>query len=130
LQPTVSHSSQPLKTSPISGLHIVSNFSVPDATALMRFDSFKTFINALIERHHLCKVGEVYHQFEHGGYTAVICLTESHLSVHTWPENNYVTFDVFLSNYMKDNRNVTQRLYEDVKAFFRADIFFEQFIDR
>ena len=78
----------------------------------------------------LRKIGEVYHNFPGGGYTGVVCLTESHLSIHTWPERNYVTFDIFLSNYLKDNRPVTRRVYKATQEFLQADVLFEQIIDR
>jgi S-adenosylmethionine decarboxylase len=37
------------------------------------------------------------HKFaDQGGITGVALLAESHISVHTWPENNYAAFDVFM----------------------------------
>lgn len=119
-----------MTASAIPGLHIVANFSVIDLNKLSDFIEFKDFINTQIEANGLCKVGEVYHNFEQGGYTAVVCLTESHLSIHTWPENSYLTFDIFISNHLKDNRTTTRRLYEGVKAFFGANVLFEKIIER
>ena len=116
--------------SSIPGLHIVANFSVPDAAKLGDYHAFQNFINDQIKAFHLSKVGEVYHNFPGGGFTGVVCLTESHLSIHTWPEQNYITFDVFLSNFLKDNRATTEGLYKTVCAFFGADILFEQIISR
>lgn len=39
----------------------------------------------------------VEHIFPSGGYgrTTMLVLSESHTSVHTWPENRYVAFDLF-----------------------------------
>lgn len=31
-----------------------------------------------------------------GGWTGVLVLAESHITVHTWPENNYASFDIYL----------------------------------
>eukprot|EP01035_Chromulina_nebulosa_P023121 gene23121-29959_t len=59
--------------------------------------------DALIVSLALTKTGEVYHTFDNGGFTASVCLTESHVSIHTWPEYNLATFDVFLSNFRNDN---------------------------
>lgn len=112
------------------GLHIVANFAVADVDKLTGFQRFKDFVDTQIAHHNLSKVGEVYHNFDNGGYTGVVCLTESHLSIHTWPENQYLTFDVFLSNHLKDNRAVTRLLYQQVKEYFRATVLFEQIIDR
>lgn len=75
-------------------------------------------------------VGEVFHDFPNGGFTAVVCLTESHLSIHTWPEHNYLTFDVFLSNYLLDNREKTREIFDSVKKFFSAKVLYEQILER
>ena len=38
-----------------------------------------------------------FHDFGEGcGYTGVIVLAESHISIHTWPENNYAALDIFM----------------------------------
>lgn len=117
-------------TKSIPGLHIVANFGVEALDKLSDYHSFKDFIENQIRFFGLKKVGDVYHNFLNGGYTAVICLTESHLSIHTWPEQNYLTFDIFLSNYLKDNRKTTEGIYKAVQDFFNAEVIFEQIIDR
>jgi len=35
------------------------------------------------------------HKFNPWGITGVVLLAESHLSIHTWPEINYVAIDIF-----------------------------------
>lgn len=120
----------PVTESAIRGLHILANFSVDEAGTLTDFTAFQGFIDERITAYGLSKVGEVYHNFPAGGYTAVVCLTESHLSVHTWPEHGYVTFDVFLSNYLKDNRATTRALYAAVQQFFGGRVILEQIVER
>lgn len=117
--------------SAIPGLHIIANLSdIPSSDKLLEFAAFRKFIDEQIDSFNLSKVGEVYHNFPGGGYTAVVCLTESHLSIHTWPEQNYLTFDIFLSNYLKDNRSTTNSIYANVKDFFNGKIRLEQIIER
>ena len=36
-----------------------------------------------------------FHQFEPTGVSGVLCLAESHISVHTWPEAGYAAADIF-----------------------------------
>jgi S-adenosylmethionine decarboxylase len=36
------------------------------------------------------------HKFEPNGVTGVAILSESHISVHTWPEQNFASFDIFM----------------------------------
>jgi len=100
------------------GLHILSEFSSDKAEQLTSFYDCKDLFDELITSNQLEKVGEVYHDFENGGFTAVICLTESHLSIHTWPEFKLATFDIFLSNYQKDNTQKVKKIYKSVLAFF------------
>ncbi|BAZ37276.1 S-adenosylmethionine decarboxylase proenzyme [Calothrix sp. NIES-4101] len=37
----------------------------------------------------------IAHQFHPQGVTALALLAESHISIHTWPENGYIAADVF-----------------------------------
>ena len=80
------------------------------------------FFGELVARLGLTSVGEVYHVFaESAGFTAVLALTESHLSIHTWPEHGLATFDVFLSNFRRDNHATVRRVYQETLAFFEAE---------
>jgi S-adenosylmethionine decarboxylase len=102
------------------GLHILAEFTTEDVTGLSSSAACKTFFDELIALHSLEKVGEVYHDFEGAGFTGVVCLTESHLSIHTWPEFNLATFDIFLSNYQKDNTEKVKAIYASVLSFFKG----------
>ncbi|GAB4015798.1 hypothetical protein GCM10028808_42210 [Spirosoma migulaei] len=111
------------------GLHLLSTFaSTPDC--LTNVGGCQATFNRLIDALTLTKVGEVYHVFPNGGFTAVVCLTESHVSIHTWPELGIATFDVFLSNYLKDNTAKTQQFYRDVLTYFDATELSKQELNR
>jgi S-adenosylmethionine decarboxylase len=58
----------------------------------------KYLITALEEaasssRLHVVRTG--VKRFPNGALTAFLILSESHMSVHTWPEKGYAAFDVF-----------------------------------
>ena len=38
-----------------------------------------------------------FHQFSPHGVTGIILIAESHISVHTWPENGFAAVDIFTS---------------------------------
>lgn len=40
-------------------------------------------------------LGDNFHQFEPHGVSGTVVIAESHLSVHTWPENGYVAVDIY-----------------------------------
>lgn len=100
------------------GLHIICEFQCGSAASLNDESIFRNAINGMIAQHGLQKVGEVYYKFPGAGYTAVICLTESHISIHTWPEYGRVTFDVFLSNYKKVNDGIARAIADGVIGIF------------
>jgi len=102
------------------GLHIISEFNSTQQSLLTSSESFRSFLDGLIAEHSLCKVGEVYHDFDGGGFTAVVCLTESHISIHTWPEFELATFDVFLSNYQHVNDGKARDIYQSVLKFYNG----------
>jgi S-adenosylmethionine decarboxylase len=85
-------------------------------------DSFRQGILMQVEELGLHRLGEVFHEFPNRAFTAVICLTESHISVHTWPEFQRVTFDVFLSNFEHVNDDKAASLAHWIQMFFDGEI--------
>lgn len=67
-------------------------------------------------------VGHVFHQFGTtqcpAGATGTVVLAESHLAVHTWPELDAVTLDIYVCNFSRDNRQRAEKLYETIHALF------------
>lgn len=50
-----------------------------------------------------CKVLEIaQHAFPGGGQTALVLLSKSHASMHTWPENQYVALDLYSCELLGD----------------------------
>lgn len=64
-------------------------------------------------------VGELFHRFPPpGGVTGVVLLAESHLAVHTWPEMEAVTLDVYVCNLRGDNSARAHALLDALQAAF------------
>ena len=69
----------------------------------------------LVESAGLQAVGQLFHTFPAtalgpSGVTATVLLAESHLCVHTWPEQNAVTLDVYVCNFGGDHSAKAQAL--------------------
>ena len=55
-----------------------------------------------------------WHSFnDKGAFTVLYLLSESHLSIHTWPEHKYIALDVFTCG----NAN-TQLLVNNIREYF------------
>ena len=74
----------------------------------------------------LSAVGELFHRFALGtpqgeapaGITGVVLLAESHLAVHTWPEIEAATLDVYVCNLGADNSTRAEALLSTLIAAF------------
>ncbi len=72
----------------------------------------------------LSVVGDDFHQFsdasgEASGVTGLVLLSESHLAVHTWPELNAVTLDVYVCNFREDNTGKATALADSLVDLFQ-----------
>jgi S-adenosylmethionine decarboxylase len=103
------------------GLHILVDFR-SNSALLSDMDGYRMCIQQLISDHSLNTLGDVFHKFEGFGFTAVSCLTESHISIHTWPEYDRATFDVFLSNYERVNDLTAMKICEALLTYFQAEV--------
>ncbi len=54
----------------------------------------------------------------HSGVTATVLLAESHLCVHTWPEQRAVTLDVYVCNFGADHSAKAEALMLVLLALF------------
>lgn len=102
----------------ITGLHILGEIYTEDIHTLKSLSETKKNISKIIKEHHLRELGSFYHQFPEGGFTGIISLVESHIAIHTWPEFGYLTLDVYLCNYLKDNSNICKEVFNEISKVF------------
>ena len=104
-----------------SGLHLLGDLHgcAGDGRLMRNATDLEAFCRASVEAAQLTIVGSLFHSFgDGGGVTGVVVLAESHLSVHTWPESDYVTLDVFVCNHTADNRGRAHQLFDALLAAF------------
>jgi len=57
-----------------------------------------------------------FHKFTPNGVSGVLCLAESHISVHTWPEAGYAAVDIFTCGESTVPHNAIPILTEALEA--------------
>jgi S-adenosylmethionine decarboxylase len=100
------------------GLHIIADISTGESAPLLNGSAFNNMLTDAIRELELNIVGTVLHHFDSGGFTISVCLTESHVCAHTWPEYNMVTLDIYLSNNYKVNDEKGRVILEKCKKHF------------
>lgn len=97
----------------MNGLHILAEFHDCEGDRRLLLDA--AMLAALCRRAcataGLLVVAEAFHQFAAAGATGALVLAESHLAIHTWPELNSVTLDLYVCNYSQDNRAAAEVAY-------------------
>jgi S-adenosylmethionine decarboxylase len=128
--------SRPLPASPsrkAPGLHLLGDLHgcQGDARLLRDAAQLEQFCRRAVADTGLTAVGALFHSFgDDAGVTGVVVLAESHLSVHTWPEDGYVTLDVYVCSHSTDNRAQAQQLFDTLTHAFAPSEARRQQIDR
>ena len=61
-------------------------------------------------------IGEVFHKFSPVGVTGIVCIAESHISIHTWPEHAYAAVDIFTCGEGFKPHEAVQLIAESLQA--------------
>jgi len=78
----------------------------------------------------LTTVEASFRQFDGGGFTGIVLLAESHLAIHTWPERQGLTLDVYVCNYSADNSDKAKKLFNAIVELFQPSETARHEIDR
>ncbi len=77
------------------GKHLLAEYYRCDENAI---NDVKKVERALIEAAEIAGatvIGASFHRFEPYGVSGVVVISESHLTIHTWPEYGFAAVDVF-----------------------------------
>lgn len=104
------------------GLHKLVTLHVDQISKLTNSTGFVDITHSILEKYELEKVGVVVHDFDNNSFTISFCLKESHICIHTWPEYNQLTLDVYLCNYLQDNSEKVRNVMADYITYFDGKI--------
>ncbi|MDO9302046.1 MAG: adenosylmethionine decarboxylase [Anaerolineales bacterium] len=108
------------------GEHYIFDLSNCDREVLMDSErAYSLFANA-VRSSGLTVVDEGFYKFSPHGFTCFLLLSESHASLHAWPEYGYCAIDLFTCELGKD----LLPLIQDIKNAFGADNFTLRKLDR
>jgi len=104
----------------LQGIHLIADLYGCQCapTLLAELAALETAMVSHVAAAELQVVGVRFHQFEPVGVTGVVLLAESHAAIHTWPERDYVTLDVYACNHTGDNQAKAERLFEQLIRLF------------
>lgn len=104
----------------VSGLYILGEVYVKNKKNLLFSSRVKPFILKSVQDAGLTSLGFLCNKFPNGGFSAVVNLAESHLALHTWPEFNFLTIDIYTCNYSRDNSRSCRMIFDNLSKFFNS----------
>jgi S-adenosylmethionine decarboxylase len=104
------------------GLHKLVTLQVNTLQKLTDSEGFITVTNQILNKYNLEQVGTNVHNFDNSSFTIAVCLKESHICIHTWPEFSQLTLDVYLCNYLQDNTAKVRAVTQEYMEYFDAII--------
>jgi S-adenosylmethionine decarboxylase proenzyme len=108
------------------GEHYIFDLSNCDREVLMDSErAYSLFANA-VRSSGLTVVDEGFYKFSPHGFTCFLLLSESHASLHAWPEYGYCAIDLFTCALGKD----LLPLIQEIKNVLGADNFTLRKLDR
>lgn len=113
-----------------SGKHLICELCHIQNTELLNsMSDIRLLLDYICAEYSFTILGKLEHQFTPQGCSLVYLLSESHISVHTFPEKNYIAMDIYTCREYPDN-SVYQSLYEHLVRIFRARLDSPIIIDR
>ena len=101
----------------MQGLHIIADlYNCPKGDYLISAATLRELCVTACGAAGLSVLGEHFYQFDGvdktqaGGATGAVVLAESHLAIHTWPERDGATLDVYVCNVTADNSARAEQL--------------------
>ena len=77
------------------GQHLIIEFTNCNEKIINNLEILDDFLSKEILKYDLTILQKSSHKFEPHGVTMLYLLSESHLSIHTWPEYGYLSFDLY-----------------------------------
>ncbi|MBV8657789.1 MAG: adenosylmethionine decarboxylase [Burkholderiales bacterium] len=108
----------------MNGLQLTADlYACTHASLLTDRSALATYCREAVAEAGLQAVGEEWFQFPDtpagpGGVTGVVLLAESHVAIHTWPEQASVTLDIYVCNFSQDNSAAAETLIQRLIDLF------------
>ncbi|HEV7478645.1 MAG TPA: adenosylmethionine decarboxylase, partial [Burkholderiales bacterium] len=116
----------------MNGLHLIGDLTGCrcDPQLLLDGERFRAKCLEMVAASGLTTMDATFHQFEGSGFTGTVVLAESHLAIHTWPERQGLTLDVYVCNFSGDNSLKARRLFDRLVDYFQPSEIAKHEVDR
>lgn len=110
----------------VLGKHIIAELYGVHKDLISREEQVKKIVDRVIKEAKIEVVGSLYKQFNPHGVTGIVLISESHISIHTWPEYELVNLDIFTCG----DPQQAHRAFEAFLEYFKPKFYRHYTLDR
>ena len=104
-----------------TGKHMICDLTnIRNTTRLESMDKMHELLEDICAKYDFTVLTKSQHKFEPQGLTILYMLSESHISIHTFPEKRYLAFDIYTCRDY-DNDQVYMDIYDKLVRWFLCD---------
>jgi len=104
-----------------SGKHLICDIkNIKNKTLMNNLEQLQTLMNDICAKYDYSILKINAHRFEPHGFSILYLLSESHMSIHTFPEQNYIAFDLYTCRTYTNN-DIYNTIYNDLVILFDAE---------
>ena len=105
-----------------SGKHLICDIKgIQNKILLNCLPKIGELLDHICEKYEFTVLNRVHHIFEPQGLTLLYLLSESHISIHTFPEHEYIALDIYTCRQYEDNK-VYMEIFDMIIRAFDAPI--------
>lgn len=103
-----------------SGKHMICNVKgIKNNKTLNDIDDLTKMLKNICKQHNFEILKEVSYQFHPIGCSILFLLSESHISIHTFPEKNHISFDIYTCREYENN-SAYHKIYDYIIEYLDA----------
>ncbi|MDX1917830.1 MAG: adenosylmethionine decarboxylase [Candidatus Caenarcaniphilales bacterium] len=86
-----------ISTSPFGtvGRHVIADLTHCNSNLIADLDFVKKILEEAVVKAKATIISSRFHRFSPTGVSGIILLSESHCSIHTWPDEGYAAIDIY-----------------------------------
>ena len=89
-----------------SGKHMICDFkNIKNIELLNNSSRLNIVLKEICKTYNFQILNETQYNFQPIGCSIIFLLSESHISIHTFPEKNHMAFDIYTCRQYKDNED-------------------------
>lgn len=110
-----------MSTSVSTGKHMICDLTnIRNSLHLESIGKMHELLEDICQQYDFTILTRSAYQFEPQGITVLYMLSESHISIHTFPEKRYLAFDIYTCRDYDDD-TVYEAIYDKLVRWFQCD---------